>query len=161
MKRIMAIVLGFGLLVVSPVFAGEAEHRGLAEDLLSIMKVEDMTMQYFDQIKQIQMSQLQSMDLPEKNKEEAEALQRKIMDFITDEFSWDKLKEGYIDIYVKIFSESEIEEIIEFHKSPIGQKMIEKQPEIMAEAMQMSQKRMEDIMPKLENMMTELESKME
>lgn len=43
----------------------------------------------------------------------------------------------YVPIYDKHFTHSEIKELIAYHESPIGKKVIEKQPLIMADSMQM------------------------
>ncbi|MEA5403944.1 DUF2059 domain-containing protein [Arcicella sp. DC2W] len=43
----------------------------------------------------------------------------------------------YVPIYDKHFTHSEIKELIAYHESPIGKKVIEKQPLIMSDSMQM------------------------
>ncbi|MBB6001395.1 DUF2059 domain-containing protein [Arcicella rosea] len=40
-------------------------------------------------------------------------------------------------MYTKYFTHSEIKELIAYHESPIGKKVIEKQPLILADSMQM------------------------
>jgi hypothetical protein len=63
---------------------------------------------------------------------------------------WDKIKEDIIDIYVDVFTKEELEGIIAFYKTPVGQKLIKKQPELMQKSMEIIQKQLTTIMPKVQ-----------
>lgn len=54
-----------------------------------------------------------------------------------------------IEIYARTFTESELREIQGFYASPLGQKLLEKQPELMKECIAMSQRLMVQKMPAL------------
>lgn len=47
--------------------------------------------------------------------------------------------EIYTEIYEKYFSEDELKKLLAFYKSPIGKRMVEMQPKIATEAMQLTQ----------------------
>jgi len=49
-----------------------------------------------------------------------------------------------------VFTEKELQAVIDFYKSPVGAKFIEKQPELMAQTMQKMQVEMAKIMPKIQ-----------
>ena len=66
------------------------------------------------------------------------------------------MKDDYIDIYVKTYTESEIRAILEFYKSPAGKKFIEKMPELMQQSMAISQKNMPTIMNKVTKISEEM-----
>lgn len=55
-----------------------------------------------------------------------------------EELGWAKVKNDYIDICVKTYSEREICAISEFYKSSAGKKFIEKMPQLMQESMAIS-----------------------
>jgi len=78
------------------------------------------------------------------------------MDMLAQEFSWDKLKEDYITLYAETFTEDEMKGAIAFYKSPAGQAFITKQPEVVRRSMELSQKMMMQIMPKIQAMTKEL-----
>ncbi|MDD3605464.1 MAG: DUF2059 domain-containing protein, partial [Kiritimatiellae bacterium] len=83
-------------------------------------------------------------------KEQALAMQQKMMDLIAGEMSWDKIKTDYIGIYAETFTADELKGIIDFYKTPVGRKFIEKQPEIMEKSMRVTQKQMMTLMPKIQ-----------
>lgn len=60
---------------------------------------------------------------------------------------WDEM---FAEIYASVFTEEELQALVDFYKSPIGKKFLEKQPELMAATMQKMQGEMAKIMPKIQ-----------
>ncbi|SHG61005.1 DUF2059 domain-containing protein [Chryseobacterium sp. OV279] len=56
------------------------------------------------------------------------------------EVTTDRITEMYIPIYSKYYTESEVDELIRFYKSPIGQKTLAVLPTIMKESVEAGQK---------------------
>ncbi|MBB6372191.1 DUF2059 domain-containing protein [Chryseobacterium shigense] len=54
----------------------------------------------------------------------------------TAEVSSNKMTDIYIPIYAKYYTESDIDELIKFYKSPIGQKTLTVMPALMRESME-------------------------
>ena len=52
---------------------------------------------------------------------------------------YDEFVALYVPVYDKHFTHSEIKEIIAYQQSPVGKKVVEKQPLIMTESMQIGQ----------------------
>ena len=52
------------------------------------------------------------------------------------EFTADKMVQLYVPIYAKYYTESDIDELIKFYKSPVGQKTISVLPSILQESME-------------------------
>ncbi len=154
-KMCILIVVGvFVLLSLS--YAQEQEYvcKQLAEELLLLTEADKNIERAFGMVKQMQMDQVKNMRLPrELSKEDSEkiaSMQEKTMDIITKELRWDKLKGDFIDLYADVFTKEELEGIIAFYKTPVGQKFIKKQPELMQKSMEISQKQMTTIMPKIQ-----------
>jgi hypothetical protein len=80
----------------------------------------------------------------------------KMMDMMAEEMSWNKMKADYITLYAETFTEQELKDTVAFYKSPTGQAFIRKQPELMKRSMEISQKVMIKIMPKIRAMTEEL-----
>lgn len=80
-----------------------------------------------------------------------------MMDVISKEFTWDKLKDDYIKLYADVYTEQELKDIITFYKTPSGQALVKKQPEIMQRSMEVSQKVMGQVMPKIQAIAKEME----
>ena len=152
-KMCILIVVGvFALLSLS--YAQEDVHKQLAEELLLLMEVGKNIERTFEMMKQTQMDQVKNISLPkELSKEDSEkiaSMQGNVMDIIAKEMGWDKIKEDFIDNYVDVFTKEELEGMIAFYKTPVGQKFIKKQPELMQKSMEISQKQITTIMPKIQ-----------
>lgn len=125
-------------------------HREAAEELLLITETDKLIQTTFDQIKQMAMKQFpQSAGGTPKEQAIQERYRQQLFDVIQDEFSWAKMKDQYIDIYVKTYSESEIKEISQFFKTDAGQVFIKKMPDVMQQSMAVSQQRMPAVMMKV------------
>lgn len=76
-----------------------------------------------------------------------------VTEFYQEFMPWDTVKPRIVRIYADMYTESELRELTAFYRTPIGQKLIDKTPEIGKAMMQMSQ---ELLLPH----MTELQQRM-
>ena len=90
--------------------------------------------------------------------------QRKVMELAPQrlgavmraELSWERLQPMQIAIYRESFEQGEVDELIEFYKSPLGQKFVSKMPVVTQKAMVAMQAYMRQVMPKLEEAMKQV-----
>lgn len=75
---------------------------------------------------------------------------QQVQALVKAELSWDQLQEPLIALYGTVFSESELQDIIQFYQSAAGQKLLKRQPELMQNTMQLVQQRMQALQPKLQ-----------
>jgi hypothetical protein len=133
-----------------------SSHRQAAEEVLLLTNADKLMDPLGQQIQQMQIRQLQQMNLPPEAYEFAQKYLKRINDIMTRELQWEKMKDDYIDLYVDIFSEPEIRELIEFYKTPLGKKVIEKTPLLMQKSMQLGQQRATKIMPEIQAISNEM-----
>ena len=60
------------------------------------------------------------------------------------------LKNGVLNLYNQVFTQDELVELIEFYKTPIGQKALIQMPQILGEAMQLGQTHAEKYAPQFQ-----------
>jgi len=136
--------------VCSSAWADTEAHRQAAEQVLKLSNAHRMLEPMIRQMQQRQLKQLEGMNLPE----EAYAITGKYIlmmnDLLKAELAWDKMKDEYINLYTRVFSEKELGELIQFFKSSIGQKMVEKNPDLMHEVMLLGQNQLMKIMPQMQ-----------
>ncbi|RKY36008.1 MAG: hypothetical protein DRP78_04710 [Candidatus Omnitrophota bacterium] len=156
MKKVFVLIVISLAMFITSVNAQENVRRKLAEDLLTLTKVKENIEKSFDMVRQMQMEQLGDLSNSDMESEKDASLQGKIMDVIAEEMSWENLKEDYTELYAETFTKEELEGIIAFYKTSIGKKFIEKQPELMQKSMQISQKQMRTLMPKMEEFRQEI-----
>ena len=147
MKKMILVVLMLGCL---PVFAEENRMK-LAEELLIAMDMEKSIQASLEMAKGAQAAQLRQLGaMNASNSARAMEQQNAIMDIIAKEMSWTKIKGDMASIYAQTFTDEELKGLIEFYKGPVGRKFIEKQPELMQRQMQVTQKMMTELGPKIQ-----------
>lgn len=158
MRRIVTATIICTVVLVAIVRAGDIPKRALAEQLLEAMEIQKTIEKSFDMVNQMMTAQMKQMGVfsDDAISDKAQDVIQKTMDLVMKEMSWDKLKGDYISIYAETFTEEELKGAIKFYKSPIGKKFIEKQPELMRKSMQISQKQMATLMPKIQQLTKEM-----
>lgn len=140
--------------------ADEAGDRTrLAADLLDAMNMEAQVSQSFEVAKAAipaQMKQVQSFlpagpngqkrGLPA---EQTEKMMDRMLGMIAAEMSWEKVKADYVTLYAETFTAAELEELLAFYRSPAGKSFVAKQPQLTRKSVEMSQKSMLRLMPKI------------
>ncbi len=158
MGRIATAVVAGVLALATMVQAEDVERRALAEQLLEGMHMQETIEESFAMVKQMMPAQMKQMGFSDAaSSGQAQDAIQKTMDLVMSEMSWDKLKGDYISIYAETFTVEELKGLVRFYASPIGKKLIEKQPELMQRSMQISQKQMMALMPKIQELTQQLQ----
>ncbi len=94
------------------------------------------------------MSEKLSMLTPEQQEKFVKAMQGN-MDDIMDSMRLEDLISDMIPVYQKYLTREDLEGIIAFYSSPVGQRLLDKTPAMTTEAMKISMDRMEKMMPEI------------
>jgi hypothetical protein len=78
--------------------------------------------------------------------------QAKMSAILKEEFSWDKVKDQYVQAYREMFTQEEIDGLIAFYQTPAGQSLVNKQPELAKRTMTILQQRMAPVMQRIQKM---------
>ena len=158
MNKASVVTFVFALLFVSCVFADERSERSeqsrrkLAEDVLLTMKVDKQVDDAYGRMKTIRNEQMKNMGASE----DVMAAQDKMMDVMAQEMSWNHLRDDYISVYAQTFSEEDLKGLADFYKSPLGQKLVDKTPELTTKLMEISQKKVQQLMPQMKEMSNQM-----
>lgn len=155
-----AIVLA-GTLLWNPAsaLADEAGKAAKIEEMMLLTHADRMTTQLPDQVRSMLTDQLTKTDMPAEARQASEELLGKLMDMVADRMSWAKIKPAFMRIYAETFSEDDIDGILAFYKSPAGQAMLEKMPQLIQKSMAVGQQVMSDVMPEIQRIMAETKQK--
>lgn len=150
-------------LMILPLFCScanpdEVSHRAAAEELLVLTNVEKILESTFEQMEKMLGKQFVQMGAPEELRTVLNRYTGKMLKIFEKEIGWAKMKNDYIDIYVKTYTEGEIHAISKFYKSPAGKKYIEKMPQLIQETMAITQKNMPTLMEKMEKLSKEMDN---
>ena len=135
--------------------ADEASKAAKVDQLLIVMNIEQQQKQMMDQMSQMVIGQLKDQMSKQGNVSAAEMAkmedrQKRLFALISERTSWARMKPVFAKAYSDTFSESEIDGIVTFYKSPPGQAMVSKQPSLNAKIMESVQAQMADLMPEIE-----------
>jgi hypothetical protein len=138
------------------VAAKEDPHRAAVEELLILTKQDRLIEQMYPHIKQMAMFQMGQADLPKEQSLLIEKYLDKLFAAMKREMSWDKIKDEFIQLYMSVYTEKEIHDLIAFYRSSTGQKMIDKMPLLMEQSSAITQKHTLEMMPKIQEIIQEM-----
>jgi hypothetical protein len=142
-----------------PAHADDASKMAKIEEMLQLTHADRIVGQMLAQMQPAMAAQLKKMNLPEDSQAMAEEVQKKLMEWMAGKLSWEKLKPIYIKVYMDTFSEEEIAGVLEFYKTPAGQALLNKMPQLIQKTITLTQQMMGDMIPELNKMTEEIVSK--
>jgi len=161
MKCKVMVLFYMLFLFSSLAMADEASHRAAAEELLLLMNVDKMVEPVFEQMQLMMEQQFDQSDAPEDARPILKKYTAKMMQVLEEALGWEKMRDDYVDIYVRTYTESEIRAIADFYRTPAGQAFIEKMPQLMQESMSLSQRAMQGYMHEIEQLSAEMAKEVE
>ena len=102
-------------------------------------------------IRQGMLAAVGGTDLNAEQKQLLDVLPSKLVAAMQPEFSWQVLKPDFVRLYAETFNQEEVDGMIQFYKSPLGQSLIAKMPQVLNRSMQVTQARLGAAMPKLQS----------
>ena len=148
-----ALALVPGLLALAPLaHADDASKRTKVQELFVVMKVDNITTQIVNSIMQqtqaLEQRQFGPNPTPEQQKQ-YEDFRGKIQTLVTDNVGWKVMQPEFVTLYSNTYTEPEIDGILTFYKSPTGQAMLNKAPELAQKSTGLAQQHMQSIQPQL------------
>ena len=130
MKRLIAIFL---LLIIPSIsFAEDLSKRENVEELLVLMNVDSIIDNIYSQIYQMMQDMAQQLGVKPSERELFDKYAAKLVSIMKNEMNWEKMKGPMIDLYLKHYTDKEIQDMSVFYKSESGQSMIKKMAEMQS-----------------------------
>jgi hypothetical protein len=154
------VVLVMMMAVAPMARADDASKTAKVHELFTAMHMDRMMSQMMDQMTGFMKQQFQqsiqeatsSAAMSDGQKKLTDEFFGKVMKLATDSMSWKALEPEYTKIYANTYTEDEIDAITVFYKSPAGQAMLTKTPELTAASMKVVQGRMVELQPKMKEL---------
>ncbi len=138
------------------VFGQQQSHTDAAKQLLDLMNADQSIEQAYGQMYSQLSGMAEQLGITEDQRPMFESYLERMVVVMKEELSWERMEPFVIDAYVSVYSEEELKELSEFYASPIGQKFVAKMPELMQATMEMSQKMMGELIPRITEIQQEL-----
>jgi len=140
--------------------ADEASKRAKIEEMLTLEKMDSMMQKMADQArarnKDVVKNVLAGRPMTDIDRRILEENLSKMNALVSDQINWQKLKPAYIDLYAAAYSEEEIDGILAFYKSPVGQVMLAKDPELTAKFGEVMSARTQALGPEIQKLMADM-----
>jgi uncharacterized protein len=151
MKRWIAVLVAVMAVAPCAARADEASKQAKVKELFVAMRMEHMLDEMMTAIRrQVVQGEPGAEQRTPQQQKLAKQFEDKAMKVVDDSVGWTALEPDYVKLYAATYSEEEIDGILAFYKSPVGQKMLDKTPELSAGGMSIVRSRMGDFQPKIE-----------
>ena len=163
MKRWIAVLV---MVVVAPCAAraDEASKQVKVKELFAVMHMNHVLDPMLKGIQQEMQGMIQNaMGTKQMTPEQTKLTQTYMaqsMGIVNENLGWSSLEPDYTKLYASTYSESEIDGILAFYKSPAGQAMLAKSPQLSQGAMQIVRGRMTAFQPKMQALQQQYVAKM-
>lgn len=162
MNRLLttAVLLSTLALAPSPARADDASKRAKVQEMFTILHLDAnmkrLTDSLMQQVRNVTQKQLEGSTLTPDQQQKVDDFQKKAFDLVEKSTSWSVVEPDYVTLYAETYSEPEIDGILAFYKSPVGQSLLAKTPELTTKSIAISQKRVAALMPQLQALATQL-----
>jgi len=130
----------------------EASIRRLLEVTQAHKLIDGMSQQVDAMFAGMLQKQFEGRDLSAQQRAAIDKMRGRLADLMKENFSWDSMEAIYLEVYQKSFSQSEVDDMIKFYRTPAGQAVVLKLPVVMKNTMAILQQRMQALTPKIQQM---------
>jgi hypothetical protein len=161
--KLLIVTLLLALIAPTLSFAADdTALRSKIEEMLIMTKMDKMMEPMYAQLESMLQSQVAQMGISEEQEPIVNKYNSQMFDLLRSEMSWENMRDQYIDLYAKVYTIDEIETITAFYSSEIGQKMLDKMPQLMQESMSIAHTSLQTLYPKIQSisqqMMAEIQA---
>ena len=126
-----------------------ATHAAAATELLEVTRSREMMERSQAQTLSMIMESIELAGIRPEDRGRFERCFSLARDFIDREMSWERVEPEFVRAYTNVYEEAELRQLIDFYRSPVGRKMIDRQPLLEAEALRIMRNLMADSQPRL------------
>jgi len=154
MKYLFTFVLS---LLLSTLAYAEPPSPESVDKLLTLVRTEKLLDSVLQNVEGMMKSSInrsyQGKQITPEARKTTEAFTEKVLVLIKEELSWEKMKPLYIQIYSESFTQEEIDGLLVFYASPVGQAYVEKLPAVTQKSMALTQAHMAPLMQRVQEAM--------
>jgi hypothetical protein len=99
---------------------------------------------------------LQGETINEEQQQILDDWQAKLIAIIKEQLTWENFEPMMVDIYIRTYTQEEIDGMIAFYSTDVGRAMIAKQPRVMQAITEVTQSRMITMFPKIKALQDEM-----
>lgn len=148
------IAIGMLPLVFAGPTAADTEAKSRTELATEVVDIVQTDNSFDELMESIMGLQVQMMQQRGGDPAQIDGLMRKVSAVLKEEFS-KTLKGDMVTTYAAVFTQEELQGLLEFYRSPVGKKLVEKTPELARKSMELQQKNFATLWPKIDQAIKE------
>ncbi|HZY62480.1 MAG TPA: DUF2059 domain-containing protein [Edaphobacter sp.] len=173
MKFISRTLAAFLLILPALVCVGQAsqnpqgtsDKQAKAEEIIQLTHTDQLMQrvmaQMNERMKNQAAQQAARMNLNAEQKAAFDDYEAKLNQLLTSAVNWEKMKPIMVRVYAETYTVDELDGILKFYRSPAGQSMVAKSPELMSKTMTLMMQQMSTLQPQIEQLTKDLQSKIQ
>jgi hypothetical protein len=147
-----SIILLLGGFAGAPALRADdsAARKAAAADLLHAMHSEEVVDRVIDKVSENASHMIPAGHTSASPSEEAAfraSLAQQAKDVLQTQLNWQGLEPTFVQSYADDFTAAELRQLVDFYKSPVGQKLLDKQPDIANKMTQLTEQKLKAAFP--------------
>jgi len=160
-SRLGALLCLIALIGAGAARADERSHREAALLYLNVSHVPQRLVPLMQRIKNQQLRALEKWYVPSDLKGPAKSYIEEVTRLVSNEFSWNRVKDEFVDAYVSVYTEEELRGLVAFYQTRLGQKYLAKRPRLIEAGLAIAEGHVKALVPRIEKLAKRLQAKME
>ncbi|MDD0843147.1 DUF2059 domain-containing protein [Pseudomonas sp. Gutcm_11s] len=144
------------LLVCGPLLADPASHAVEAKRFLELTRADKLAVPAYMQVRQMFAQRFVQAGGNEVQKALLERYQAQAVTALDKVVGEGKLDNELVSLYTDAFTEAELKELLAFYQTPVGRKVLEQMPQLMAHSAQLTQERLQKAVPEVDKLLGEM-----
>jgi uncharacterized protein len=156
MQRIVRVITLVFLSISVVAHADETSKRAKVKELFQLTfmekRVEQTKAAALAQARTFAAQQLAIFNLSKDMDNSAAAYYEKLYTLVATRYDWRKLGPAYEQIYLDLYTEQELDGMLAFYKSPVGQALLSKTPEATSRMLEVSKQQFDQLTPQIQRL---------
>jgi len=129
-----------------------APPEDLAEQYLRLSGVDEQVEGTLEAIQNSMVQNFQQSGAPPEAKPVFDKYMAEVEPLMQSVMSWENTKSDYVGIVEESFTPEELQELVKFYDSPVGQKVSTEMPNLLRKAGELSRQRFEEVRPQMDQL---------
>lgn len=160
MRQLQTICAALLFCIATPILADANSHAAEARRFLELTRVDRLTVPAYAQVRQMFAQRFAQAGGSEAQKTVLERYQAKANAALDKAVNWDKLGPELVPMYTDAFTEAELKQLVAFYQTPLGRKLLERMPQLMAMSAQHTQERLRTVAPEVDRLLGEMSNEL-
>ncbi|PVZ20238.1 MULTISPECIES: DUF2059 domain-containing protein [unclassified Pseudomonas] len=157
MTRLRALCTAAVLVCASgSALADQASHNAAAEKFLLMAHADKLGTPVYMQVQEMFAQRFAQAQAPADKRPLLDSYTAKANAALDSAIGWNKLKPDMVKLYTDNFTEAELKDLVKFYQSPLGQKVLQKMPQVTQQSAELTQQKLQPAVPVVNKLLADM-----